>query len=213
MAYEHIKQQLLNGRFHQGDSLPVEQFALELDMSRQPVMEAMKRLAEHGFVEIIPQVGCRVAVLDAHEIADLFRYLALTEGLLAELAAERWRPEQMVRLRAASRAIGDLVTSGVTGEEGAIRFRVLNDQFHRIVADMASAEVISRAARSMTERSDFHIATSAPDPFLAQRLELSHREHEEAVHRIERRQGKLAGQAMADHVLGFYVRTFRDIAA
>ena len=212
VAYDHIKRMLIDGRFRQGDGLPVEGIAHELGMSRQPVMEAMKRLAEHGFVEIIPQVGCRVATIDQHEIGNLFRYLAVTEGLLGELAAVRWTSEQLAELRRTSLAIGELVTDRTPGIETFLRFRALDNAFHATIGDMADAPLIAQSARRMTERTDFHIATTAIEPLAMRRLELSHREHEEVLHRIERRQGKLAGQALMGHQLDFYARTF-DAAA
>ena len=212
VAYDHIKRVLIDGRFRQGDGLPVEAIAHELGMSRQPVMEAMKRLAEHGFVEIIPQVGCRVATIDRHEIGDLFRYLAVTEGLLAELAAVRWTAEPLAALRRISLAIGELVTERTQGTETFLRFRALDNAFHAMIGDMADAPLIAQSARRMTERTDFHIATTAIEQLAMRRLELSHREHDEVLHRIERRQGKLAGQALMGHQLGFYTRTFEAAA-
>lgn len=212
VAYDHIKRMLIDGRFRQADGLSVEGIARELGMSRQPVMEAMKRLAEYGFVDIIPQVGCRVATIDRHEIGDLFRYLAVTEGLLAELAAVRWSVDQLVELRRISQAIGDLVTGGMQGTEAFLQFRALDNAFHRTIGKMADAPLVAQAARRMTERTNFHIATTAIELLAMRRLELSHREHEEVLHRIERRQGKLAGQALADHLLGFYTRTFEAAA-
>src|ERR1700719_2612211 len=104
-AYQQIKHSLISGRYRPGDELSVESIAAELEISRQPVMEAMRILSREGFIEIIPQVGCRVAIHSVADLGDFFRLFATVEGLSASLAAERWDAEELVRLRRVSEEI------------------------------------------------------------------------------------------------------------
>ena len=72
VAYQQIKEQLLEGRWAAGERLSLETFKSELGVSKQPVMEALRRLDADGLVEIIPQVGCRVVSYKPQEVSDFF---------------------------------------------------------------------------------------------------------------------------------------------
>src|SRR4051812_37180571 len=72
-AYNFVKALLLDGKYRPGDYLPIDELATQLESSRQPVMEAMRLLARDELVEVLPQVGCRVAVPTAAEIGDFYK--------------------------------------------------------------------------------------------------------------------------------------------
>ena len=65
VVYEMLKERLLEGTYQAGERLSVETLKTEFEVSKQPVMEALHRLAADGLVEIVPQVGCRVVRLPA----------------------------------------------------------------------------------------------------------------------------------------------------
>ena len=88
-AYSHLMTELLEGELRPGDWLSVVELAARLKCSRVPVMEAVKRLAADGFVAIVPQVGCRVAMPEPHEVLDYFKLFATVEGCVTRFAAER----------------------------------------------------------------------------------------------------------------------------
>jgi DNA-binding GntR family transcriptional regulator len=58
-AYDHIKRMLITGEVTRRDWFPIDKIAGTLKTSRQPVMDALRRLSTEGFVDIVPQVGCR----------------------------------------------------------------------------------------------------------------------------------------------------------
>jgi DNA-binding transcriptional MocR family regulator len=74
-VYDVLRERLLEGRYPVGTRLPTDDLRAELGVSKQPVMEALRRLAADGMVQIVPQVGCLVAGYDLHEVEDF--YLAL----------------------------------------------------------------------------------------------------------------------------------------
>lgn len=69
-ACTHIKRLILEGHFRGGDRLDVNQFVRDLGISRQPVVRALARLDDEKLVDVVPQVGCRVATVDHEEIGD-----------------------------------------------------------------------------------------------------------------------------------------------
>lgn len=61
-AYEAIRDAILDGVLAQGANIQENELTSWLGVSRSPIREALRRLAQQGFVEIAPQSYTRVAV-------------------------------------------------------------------------------------------------------------------------------------------------------
>src|SRR6201996_6238917 len=72
VVYDLLKERLLEGEFQAGQRLSVESLKTEFGVSKQPVMDALRRLATAGLIEIIPQVGSRVPVYSGADVTDFF---------------------------------------------------------------------------------------------------------------------------------------------
>lgn len=98
-AYEYIGKEILEGRWHAGEILSTYALAEELNISRTPISEALKRLEADGLVAIVPQVGCRVCERpDQQLITELSTLCGALAGLAAESAALVMTAEQISKL-------------------------------------------------------------------------------------------------------------------
>jgi DNA-binding GntR family transcriptional regulator len=204
-AYEYTKGQLLDGALPPGSRVRVEDVVSALKTSRQPVMEAFKRLAGEGFLEIIPQVGCRVVMPDRREIGDFFRLFAGAEALTAELAASRGEMPERLELRRIHAEIGALRDSADPAAEVAHAYRMLNQRFHGAVHAMAHSPLVASYAAGYWARSDFYIATAPGGGGLvfARRIAQAHAEHDSILTAIEGGDPEAANQLMERHILAF----------
>src|SRR5262249_17456024 len=109
-VYDQLKERLLEGRYAAGERLSTEGLRTEFGISKQPVMEALRRLAADGLVEILPQVGSRVAEYSLREVADFFVMFGGFEGTIAGIAALRRTENQLRALDLISARIGELRT-------------------------------------------------------------------------------------------------------
>ncbi len=155
-AYEYTKRMLFDGRLAPGAKLRVEDVVASLRTSRQPVMDAFKRLASEGYLEITPQVGCRVVVPDAAEIADFFLILGAVQGLAADIAAGRHTPSEADRFRALADAIDASAADPLT-PEAAHATHVLDHDFQQQLRSMAHSDAVERLAAGLLDRRDFYI--------------------------------------------------------
>ena len=181
----------------------IDELASEIGVSRQPIMEAMRRLAAERLVEIIPQVGCRVATHSLEDIGDFFRMFASIEGLLAQLAAERHEVGELRRLRLISGEIALLRSPKVNAAARSEGYRTLNREFHGIIHAMARAPEIATLAESCWDRSDFHLTSSSSHRLFAERLHEAQDEHESVIKLLASRKAKLASATMMEHILSF----------
>ncbi|MFD3508032.1 GntR family transcriptional regulator [Nocardia sp. NPDC058666] len=72
MTADHVRAQVLGGALAPGERVGEEALCAQLGISRAPVREALRRLAEQGLVEHLPRRGYRVVVWSAHDIVQLF---------------------------------------------------------------------------------------------------------------------------------------------
>ncbi len=198
-AYIHVKTRLMEGRHIIGDLIPVEEIAAQLSISRQPVMDALKRLSIEGFIDIVPQVGSRVRQHGKTEIQDFYRLFALGEGLIAELAAVRAKPTDITQLRLISKQISDLLAMATDDEERGRLYRVVNRRLHGELRRIIGSPSLTEIVESMGDRSDFYIA-GARIPVFSPGLDDAHREHEQIINAIAANDPRGAHAAMEAHI-------------
>jgi DNA-binding GntR family transcriptional regulator len=88
-AIETIKLGIYDGRFAPGQRLIEADLTRDLQISRGPVREALRRLAADGLIELVSHRGAVVARPSRAEVAGLFEAREALEGLAARRAAER----------------------------------------------------------------------------------------------------------------------------
>jgi DNA-binding GntR family transcriptional regulator len=199
-VYDHLKSQLLDGRYAPGDRLSVEDMRKAFGVSKQPVMEAMRRLSSDGFVTITPQVGCEVSRYQTREVEDFFRLFGGFEAAIAEVAAERRTPAQLTQLVEVHEQIGR-----ARGErDPAVRahvYRVLNRQFHGVIHAMAQSQIMAETSLRMWDLSDFLI-NSTPDALSMDiGLEARHDDHERIRAALAAADGPTARREMERHIV------------
>ena len=88
-AIETIKSGIYDGRFAPGQRLIEADLTRDLQISRGPLREALRRLAAHGMIELVSHRGAVVARPSRAEVAGLFEAREALEALAARRAAER----------------------------------------------------------------------------------------------------------------------------
>ena len=56
-AYEYLKDKVVSGKLDKGQVYSESYFAKELKMSRTPVREALQRLVQEGYIDVLPSRG------------------------------------------------------------------------------------------------------------------------------------------------------------
>ena len=174
LAYAHLMQHLLEGDLAPGDRLSVVDLAGELGCSRVPVMEAMKRLDAEGFVEIVPQVGCRVARPEAGEVRDFFELFAAVEGCVTRLAAARRDADDIAAFKALCAKLDQELKTAGGPQERDPRYRRINLDFHSAIHRLARAPLACTVAAGMWDRSDFFIKVAFGSLYFSRRVRQAH---------------------------------------
>ena len=173
-AYLHLMQQLLEGSLEPGERLSVVDIAAALHCSRVPVMEALKRLDAEGFVDIIPQVGCRVAMPAPDEVRDFFVMFAAVEACVTGFAAERRTPDDVAEFKLLCDDIDRRLRKAGDPASRDPLYRRLNLDFHTALHRYARAPLACAVAAGLWDRSDFFIRIAFGSLYFNQRVKAAH---------------------------------------
>ncbi|GGK75869.1 GntR family transcriptional regulator [Mangrovihabitans endophyticus] len=128
VCYELLKGRILDGTYGPGHRLVIDQLGREHNISTIPWRESLRRLEAEGWVEIIPNVGARVATFDEGEWARTMRLLARLEGLATALASDELTEADLADARRMNREMREALA-----DFDPMRFTQLNRQFHTVI--------------------------------------------------------------------------------
>jgi DNA-binding GntR family transcriptional regulator len=92
MAYRAIRDSIVMGRFEQGERLVEVRLADDLGVSKAPIREALKRLADERLVLEKPRSGTFVRTLVQENFVHIYNMRLAIEGLAARLLVRAGSP-------------------------------------------------------------------------------------------------------------------------
>ncbi len=190
---EKIEQMILGGQIKAGERLTESALAGQLNVSRGPIREATRLLAEAGLVTMVRNRGAFVREVSLEDILHVYDVRAGLARVAGRLAAMRATSDQIAELKAllegmeSARVVRDTDT-----------YIEINRRFHaKIVESTANPRLI-----------DFH-QTTERELFLftrrgvlgPRRLDRSNREHELILEALAKGDELGAARAFENHVL------------
>jgi DNA-binding GntR family transcriptional regulator len=171
LAFNRLSQEILSGRTDPGERLVEEQLTRRLGISRAPLREALRLLAQQGLVEHIPRRGVRVATLSDEDVRELYEVRDVHER-----HAVKSRPvdADLSGLRAALDVMGKATE---TGDRLAIADA--HRQFHVAVVALGGNRQLSALYESVLVRIQLYMAVNL-------RREAEVADAADGVHRHER---------------------------
>ena len=124
ILYEHIVESLINGDYEMGQNLTLDELAHRFEVSRTPVVQAVKLLANDGILQIMG--NGRIYVPEGHALERFMSGLGLSaESVLAQL--NRYS-EEGVRLTGSSFSPKE--------------FAMLDRRFHRLLVEASGNRIL-----------------------------------------------------------------------
>lgn len=99
LTVDRLRREILGGALGPGERLVEEQVTRRFGISRAPLREALRLLAQQGLVEHLPRRGVRVATLSDQDAEELFEVRDVLERFAISQALPK-QPEDLVPLRA-----------------------------------------------------------------------------------------------------------------
>ena len=187
-----LERQILGGRIAPGERLNEQAIADELSVSRGPVREACRALAELGFVYLIPNRGVFIKKLTKAEAIEVYDLRAGLTGLASQLLAPMITAEHLGRLEG---FVGEMEQAAESADFH--RFYPINLEFHDYIVRATGNARLIKLYRGLVK--EFHLFRTHG---LVQRASLleSNREHREIVVALKAKDGLQAYLFSARHV-------------
>lgn len=191
IAYWTIRDAIRSGVIAPGESLIEIELADELEMSRTPIREALRRLAVDRLIETGPRRGYVVPTISMSEFVEIFEIRELLDGLSARYAAQRMGLAEISVLE-------DVIRQHEVAVE-ADNFPVIMstaDQFHMMLRAGSKQDRVPQMLAVLTDASRSAKGRElAPD-----RMREAAREHRAIYEAITRHDPAAAEDLMREHV-------------
>jgi len=196
-AYDYVKTQIMTLELKPGQYVTDSQVASDLNISRTPVREALRRLEQEGFLISEARRGWKVYSLSLDDIHEIFDIKVVLEGMMARRAVECDDEEK----RAALREAMDRMKQAAAANDNEAWWHA-DIALHDTLFSMCSNERATRIIRNLNEQWwRLRIGFVA----LQGRIERSNPEHEAVVESI------LAGDGEeAEHLMCVHLNNVRD---
>ena len=142
--YARLRTMIVERQMLPGERILQDHLARQMGVSRTPLVNALKRLAQERLVDWISRRGIYVKRFTKRQMARLFEVREALEGLSARLAAPRIDPAEVDQLMEMFRALD------VTPTPAAVRRYVERDRyFHWRIVEIADNEQLAHAMESV----------------------------------------------------------------
>ena len=200
-VYQHLRKKLLSGELSPGEHININDVVEELNVSRTPVREALKRLEAEDLVEIIHNVGAKVRKLDLDEMEQLVLIRQELEPLATKMAAEHVDEPTLKRLHELLDRMDQLHDSKDVNE-----YTLVNREFHMELYRASKAKVLYSLIDDLWTRSERSMMIFSLFP---ERPERPNVEHRRLVQALEARDGELAAQILRDQKAEGFINVIR----
>ena len=174
LSVRRLRQDILSGVLPPGERLIEEQLTQRFGISRAPLREALRELAQQGLVEHSPRRGMRVAELSEADVDELFGLRDLLERYAMELALPLAGGRSLAGLTSAWEAMAATARTGdAFGENEAHR------RFHIEVVALAGQRQLLMSFEPVILKLQLYMAANL-------RREAEHRAPSEGVERHRR---------------------------
>ena len=199
LILDALENRFVSGKYQFGELLSINSLAEEFDASRQPVSTAVSHLRSMGYVNIVPQVGCKVVSPSKQEIADFFYTLGKAESGIAGMAAARWVDDDIEQLQQVESVISNTAFDTLEHRDA---YADLVDHYHYHIHDMARSAGVSLWLESLWRLADFYLWQGARVNFSKGKVQTAHKERRAIVRAIKQRDVPLVESLMEEHVNG-----------
>jgi len=136
-VYELLKDNIISLAMTPGMSISEKEIATQLEVSRTPVREALVRLGQEDLVQIFPQKGSQVSLINLKSVRDgLFIRISLEKEAI-KLAAQNFNQDNAFELRRLLEKQEEAIQS-----KSLYDFFKMDENFHEAIVNISGNQLI-----------------------------------------------------------------------
>lgn len=140
LAYDGIKDLIIEEEIRPGDLLSENQLAEYLNMSRTPVREAIRRLEAEGFLESRKGLGTFLKPLTLKDVKNIYEVRAALELIACETSIDQITDQEIEAVRASLQSLRNRHEGGE--EIDRMEFSLLDGQLHDLIVKRSNNSYI-----------------------------------------------------------------------
>ena len=198
LAYEYLKEQIEARVLQPGVIYSETRMARELNISRTPFRDALMRLRQNRYIDILPSRGFCLHVIGREEVLQTFQVRMALEGFCALALLERQEtPQGKLTLRQLTQILDQMDTLSHVPEQMEAFVR-LDTAFHQLLIDF----VANREFQALFASHVHQIAVLAGESLLQpNRARDTVQEHGAILQAIQAREPLVCYQAVEQHMV------------
>ncbi len=187
-----LRQAIVEGSLEPGAKVPERELCENLGVSRTPLREALKVLANEGLVILQSNRGARISKVTMEELEHAFPVIAVLEGLAGELACDLASDTEIAQIVARH---NDMFRHYEAGDRPA--YFQANHDIHAALMAAARNDVLAQHYAMLSSRVErARLLANVSDSRWAEAVE----EHRGIVKAIEARDGALLSALLRTHL-------------
>lgn len=192
-AYEGILARIMSGELPPGAQVKEQWLADEMNVSRTPVREALRRLSAEGMLDLREKRSSVVRALDINDLSVMYDLREMAEAYIARAAAATVTDEQISELAELADRMDAAERKVRIDEIGG-----LNHEFHRLIRESSgSTRLVTIGEMLLQVPLQRQMIRNIDRPSL--RRNLGH--HHEIIDAFRAHDGRWAESIMSAHVL------------
>ena len=194
-VFHQLREDILNGKYNEGEELKEVAIGKELGVSRTPVREAFRQLELEGLLQIIPNKGAYVTGITPKDVHDIYMIRSSLEGMCARLACEHISEEQLEELEE------NVYLATFHASKGHMdQLAELDNRFHHILYESCDSKMLQNLLQ------DFHqyVIRIRKKTLSTSRGMASNDEHKSIMEAIRDHDADKAEQLANQHIINAY---------
>ena len=190
-VFEKLENDIITGVYARGEILTELKLVEQLEVSRTPIREALRRLEQERLIKESGK-GSVVLGITLEDLIDIMNIRMRIEGLAAFYATQNLTPEGAEELK----QIGEL-QDFYYEKKDLERLRQMDDRFHDTIYELSQRAVIRDTLLPLHRKTMRYRKNSIGDPA---RLASSIEEHKQILNAIISGEAELASELITKHI-------------
>lgn len=203
-AYRYLVEQINKKRFESGKVYSERQISAEIGISRTPFKDALTRLSQDKYIDIVPSKGFCLHEINQDDIREIYQIRTAIEGYCAIHLMNRIDTEEGKACIQKMHKSLEEQDKMITGEDENLQsFLLKEDEFHLSIVEFSGNETFISLFSSY--RHQIHML-AAESLITSGRMAETVKEHKKIVNAIEEKNEQSVYDAVRKHM-----RSGRDI--
>ena len=149
IAIEHIRSNIINGTIRVNEKVSMREIAKELNISRTPIREAIRKLESEGLIELLPRRGFIIKKYSSKKIEEIYEVRRVLETYAIRLACKNIGEKDIEKLKKLNH---DLTLTFKEKRQNLMKLKKINEEFHFAIFKASHNETVCEIIQNLWER-------------------------------------------------------------